>query len=134
MAIVNGMRLLGSIRKACGIVYREKGPGFSSSIYRECLNMELAIQQIPFYNDVEMDILYRGQMLQQKFRADLICFQDILVDVRTERALDRRHRRLARNYLRATGLSMAALVNFGSPYRLQWEWVERPKRRGPGMG
>ena len=53
-------------------------------------------------------------MLSQTFRVDLICHDHILVEVKAVKSLSGEHRAQVINYLKASGLRLGLLVNFGS--------------------
>jgi GxxExxY protein len=102
-------RILG----ACFEVYKEKGSGFVEPVYQECLELELASQNIEFLPRHEIRLSYKGHMLRQTYRADVICFGKVIVELKAVSALVDEHRAQVMNYLRATGLKVGLLVNFG---------------------
>ncbi|MBN2444454.1 MAG: GxxExxY protein [Spirochaetales bacterium] len=101
-----------TIRGAIFEVYKEIGPGFLESVYQECLEKEFLIQKIPFQRQVELKLSYKGEPLQQYFKADLICYNSIIIEVKAVKALDPIHKAQVMNYLNATGLRLGLLVNF----------------------
>jgi GxxExxY protein len=102
-------RILG----ACFEVYKEKGSGFVEPVYQECLELELASQNIEFLPRHEIRLSYKCHMLRQTYRADVICFGKVIVELKAVSALVDEHRAQVMNYLRATGLKVGLLVNFG---------------------
>lgn len=101
-------RILG----ACFEVYKEKGCGFVEPVYQECLGMELACQGIEFLAQQEIGLSYKGRPLRQAYRADLVCFGKVIVEIKAVSALTDEHRAQLMNYLRATGLKVGLLINF----------------------
>jgi GxxExxY protein len=95
-------------------VYRELGAGFLESVYQESLEREFISCGIPFVSQKELAITYRGQKLNQGFRADFICFDAVLLEIKAVREFAPEHRAQILNYLKATGLKVGLLVNFGS--------------------
>ena len=95
-------------------VYRTMGSGFLEAVYQECLEQELALRGIPFQSQVELDLVYKEVPLRQTYRADLVCYSSILVELKACRTFDPSHRAQVINYLRATGLHLGLLVNFWS--------------------
>ena len=95
-------------------VYKEIGAGFLESVYQECLEKELSRRAIPFQRQAEIGLAYKGESLQQYFVADLICFGSILVELKASKSLEPIHRAQVINYLKATGLRLGLLVNFGA--------------------
>jgi GxxExxY protein len=56
-------------------VYREMGCGFLEPVYQECLERELSLAGIPFRSQVELTLSYKGEVLQQTYIPDFICFE-----------------------------------------------------------
>ncbi len=56
---------------------------------------------------------YKGRLLTQTYRPDFVCFDHIIVELKAVRELAPEHRAQTLNYLKATGLQVALLVNFG---------------------
>jgi len=94
-------------------VYREMGCGFLESVYQECLEKELAMQGIPFVSQKELKLTYKGRPLRQTYRPDLICYDDIIVEVKALSNTTGEHTAQVLNYLKATGMRLGLLVNFG---------------------
>jgi len=67
-----------AIQGAIFEVYKEIGPGFLESVYQECMEKELRLKGIPFQRQVEINLNYKGELLDQYFKADLICYQSLL--------------------------------------------------------
>jgi len=97
---------------ACFEVYKEKGGGFVEPVYQECLEMELSARGIPFIAQREINLCYKGRMLNQTYRADFVCFDKVLVEIKAVNALADEHRAQVMNYLRATGMRVGLLINF----------------------
>ena len=102
-----------AILGACFAVYQDKGCGFLEAVYQECLEIELKARGVPFVSQPSMQLTYRGQTLKQVYVADFICFDRVLVEIKAVRALDPKHRAQTMHYLRATGIEVGLLVNFG---------------------
>ena len=60
-----------------------------------------------------LSLEYKGQSLRQTYRADFICFERIIVELKALGALNQEHRAQVLNYLRVTGYRLRLLVNFG---------------------
>lgn len=102
-----------AIRGAVFEVYREMGAGFLESVYQECMERELALREIPFECQKSIELSYKGETLEQTFRPDLICYGTIIVELKAVKEVADIHRAQLFNYLRATGLRLGLLVNFG---------------------
>jgi GxxExxY protein len=103
-----------AIQGAVFEVYREMGSGFLEAVYQECLEKELRRRDIPFIAQQELKLFYKGEELKQTYRPDLICCETILVELKALRDLTGEHRSQVLNYLKATGLRLGLLINFGN--------------------
>ncbi len=95
-------------------VYREMGCGFLESVYQECLEKELKKRGIPFVAQQELQLTYKGEPLQQTYRPDLICYGQIIVELKAVKDIAPEHKAQVINYLKATGMRLGLLVNFGT--------------------
>jgi len=108
---------------ACFEVYKEKGCGFLEAVFQECLQLELGLQRIPFEAQKIIPLAYKEIPMVQTYKADLICFGSVLVELKAVSELTDEHRAQVLNYLNATGLRLGLLVNFGHYPKLQWERI-----------
>lgn len=113
------------IRGAIFEVYREMGCGFLESVYQECLEIEFGKQEIPFVAQRELIPQYKGERLEQTFKPDFICFDQIIVEIKAVKELADEHRAQIHNYLKATSLELGLLVNFGHYPKAQIERIVR---------
>src|SRR5260370_37763712 len=113
------------IMGACFEVYREIGCGFTEPIYKECLELELGLQAIPFRSDCSLVLAYKGHKLEKHFELDFVCYELIVVDIKALAALTNEHRAQVHNYLKATDLKLGLLVNFGTYPKLEYERIVR---------
>jgi GxxExxY protein len=102
-----------AIQGAIFEVNMQMGAGFLEAVYQECLALEFQARRIPFRADVHLSLTYKGQSLRQSYRADFICYEKIIVELKALAALTPEHRAQVLNYLRVTGLKLGLLVNFG---------------------
>jgi len=109
-------------------VYGEMGCGFLEAVYQECLERELRERQIPFTPQPVLSIAYKGQSLRQTYQPDLICFDKIVLELKAVTGLAPEHRAQLHNYLKATGLPVGYLVNFGHYPKVEFERVVRTSR------
>jgi len=100
-------------------VYREMGSGFLEAVYHECLAIEFRRRNIRFEAQKNLSLAYRGVPLQQVYRADFVCFDAIVVELKVVRDLAPEHKAQVLNYLKATGLHLGLLVNFGHHARAE---------------
>jgi GxxExxY protein len=102
-----------AIQGAIFEVYRVMGCGFLEAVYQECLQLEFALRGIPFQAQEPLDLMYKGERLNQVYKPDFICYERIIVELKAVKEIDNAHRAQVHNYLNATGLKLGVLVNFG---------------------
>ena len=103
-----------AIRGAIYEVYKNLGAGFLEAVYQEALEMELSARRIPFRSQAEIEIQYKGKTLNQSYRADIICYGKIILELKAVKALLLEHEAQLQNYLRATGFRLGLLINFSN--------------------
>ena len=108
-------------------VHREKGCGFSEPVYQECMEIELADRKLPAEGQKEMPILYKKRRLKKTYIADFIAFGKIVVELKALDKLTSREESQVINYLKASGLEVGVLINFGAP-SLEWKRIVLTKR------
>jgi len=96
-------------------VHRQLGHGFLESVYQEALAIELAAREIPFKREVALPVKYKGQLLQCSYRADFVCFEEVVVELKAISQLTGMDEAQTINELKATNLHRALLINFGAP-------------------
>ncbi|MHC5116601.1 MAG: GxxExxY protein, partial [Planctomycetota bacterium] len=94
---------------------------FLESVYQECLEKELTAREIPFVAQPELKLAYKEQPLQQTYKPDLICYGKIIVELKAAKDISHEHRAQVINYLKATGLKLGIVVNFGHYPKVQIE-------------
>ena len=100
-------------------VYNTLGHGFLEAVYQECLELEFKKQGIPYEREKEIKIYYDGQELKQTYRADFVCYDKIIVELKAMSELDEAHHAQVYNYLHATNMKLGILLNFGSSEGLE---------------
>lgn len=102
-------------------VYNERGVGFLEEVYQECLEIEFELRGIPFTPQQELPLYYKGRLLKKKYRADFVCYDKIIVEIKALDRLTTNEEAQILNYLRATTRELGVLINFGSRNKLEWE-------------
>ena len=95
-------------------MYREMGHGFLESVYQECMARELKDRGVPFFAQPELKLLYKGQHLEQRYKPDFICYGKIIIELKSVKDILAEHKAQVINYLKASGIKLGLLVNFGS--------------------
>ena len=99
---------------ACMAVHRELGHGFLEPVYQEALSIEFQYQGIPYFREQELSIKYRGIELNKLYKADFVCYNSIVVELKAISELSNDHIAQLINYLKATNLKVGLLINFGT--------------------
>jgi GxxExxY protein len=94
-------------------VHRELGCGFLEAVYREALALESAQCEVPFQREVELPITYKSRRLAASYRADFVCFDSVVVEIKAISRLSGIEEAQIINYLKATGREIGILLNFG---------------------
>ncbi|MBP2159926.1 MULTISPECIES: GxxExxY protein [Asticcacaulis] len=95
-------------------VHRTLGHGFLEAVYHEAMVLELSQLNVPFLRECAFPISYKGMVLSCQYRADLVCFEAVLVELKALTRLTGDHEAQTLNYLKASGLKKALLINFGA--------------------
>jgi GxxExxY protein len=93
-------------------VHRILGPGFLEAVYQAALEHELTLRDIPFEAQKRLAVTYKGRLVGD-YVADLVVDGQIILELKAISALTKAHEAQAHNYLAATGLRLAILLNFG---------------------
>jgi len=107
-----------AIRGALFEVHKNLGIGFIEEVYQMALEMELALCGVPFEPQKEFTLSYKGVALPKTFRADVVCYGKIILELKAVKALLPEHEAQLINYLRVSNLKMGLLVNFHSTEKL----------------
>jgi GxxExxY protein len=94
-------------------VHRQLGQGFLEAVYQKALAYELTLRGIPFEEQKVLSVYYKGELVGE-YKADFVTDGKIILELKSVSAISNAHRAQARNYLAATGLRLATLINFGA--------------------
>jgi GxxExxY protein len=95
-------------------VHNELGCGFLEKVYENALALELGQRGIDAEQQKEVVVYYRGNLVG-RFCADVLVEGTVLVEIKAANGIDDVHMAQCLNYLRATGLPLCLLLNFGNP-------------------
>ncbi len=93
-------------------VHRILGEGFLESVYEEGLAIELDLRKVSFERQKGIDVLYKERLAKQ-FVCDFLVGEKVLVELKAIKAITGVEEAQVLNYLRATGLEVGLLINFG---------------------
>ena len=99
---------------ACMKVHRSLGAGFLEAVYEEALEREFQNLKIPFKRQVKLDLYYGNQKLTKQYRADFICYDEIIVEIKAVSLIPTAFYAQLQNYLKCTNIELGMLINFGT--------------------
>lgn len=102
-------------------VHKILGSGFLEAVYQEALEYELSLRKTPFVSQQPLKIQYKTHILNKEYIADLVCFDSIIVELKALQRLTGHEESQIINYLKATGMRVGLLINFGSSGKLEWK-------------
>ncbi len=100
---------------ACMKVHRELGSGFLEAVYDEALKKEFMKSEIPFKSQVKLKVFYEGEQLKKYYIADFICYDKIILEIKSINQVPVVFYAQIKNYLTATKMELGMLINFGQP-------------------
>jgi len=108
-------------------VHNELKDGFLEPVYQEAMEIELTKRAIPFSPQQEIPIKYKDQLLKKTYVADFVAFEKIIVEIKALDHLSGREEAQLLNYLKASGMELGLLINFGAR-KLEWKRMVRSKK------
>lgn len=101
-------------------VHNEYGFGISEGVYEEALCIELG-NEYGYETEAQCDlpVYYKGQLLEKRFRLDIVVEKDVIVELKALEAILPEHRAQLYNYLRLTKKPVGILLNFGKSVRAE---------------
>ncbi len=112
---------------ACMKVHRALGPGFLEAVYEEVVEKEFIVQNIPYKRQVKLDLYYEGVQLKKYYRADFVCYDSIIVELKAVTQIPSVLYAQLQNYLKCTNMELGMLINFGTP-SLTYKRIVNPKK------
>jgi GxxExxY protein len=93
-------------------VHRTLGNGFLESVYEEALAIEFDLRKVRYERQKGIDVFYKG-LLAKQFVCDFLAGEKVLVELKAIKAITNIEEAQILNYLRATGIEVGLLINFG---------------------
>jgi len=94
-------------------VINELGAGFLESVYERALLVALKEKGLSAQSQVPLKVMFRGQSVGD-FIADIIVEGKVLLELKAGKSLSAEHQAQTINYLKATGIELGLLINFGN--------------------
>ena len=90
------------------------GYGFSEAVYKDAMEMEFGTNNLLYRREEELSVNYKGKKLQHRFFADFICYNQIILEVKScDKGITEDHLAQTLNYLRVSGHTIGWIINFG---------------------
>jgi len=102
-------------------VHKTLGPGFLEAVYHEALEIESVGRGLRFESHKKLVICYKGRELAKAYEADMVFNGKMCAELKAIDCLTGREEAQVLNYLKATGLRVGVLINFGSHGKLEWK-------------
>ena len=103
-------RIIGCAFRVSGVL----GAGFLEKVYQNALLAELTDNGLLVEKEYAIAVRYKGRVVGEYF-ADLLVNRQVIIEVKAVQALTEIHQAQLLNYLKATGLRLGLLLNFGTP-------------------
>jgi len=115
-------RIIGSCMK----IHAQLGCGFLESVYQEALEKQFINDGIPYKREQTLKIQFDGENLKKTFKADFVCYDKIIVELKAKPFIHEDNIRQTSNYLGATNFKLGLVVNFGEK-SLKYKRVLNPR-------
>jgi GxxExxY protein len=109
-------RIVGSAMEVHGIL----GPGFLEAVYQESLSIELNLRGIPFIEQPQLNLEFKGTLLKSKYIPDFLCYDEIIVEIKAMKKCGQNEEAQIINAIKSARKKLGVLINFGEP-SLYWK-------------
>ena len=99
---------------SCMKVHAELGCGFLESVYQEALEKQFTKDGIPYIREKLLKIQFDGENLKKTVKADFVCYEKIIVELKAQPFIHSDNLKQATNYLNATKFQLGIVINFGA--------------------
>jgi len=102
----------GKIIGAAIEVHKELGPGLLESVYEACPCHELKIQGVSFDSQVDLPIIYKGEITDKTYRVDLFVENCVIVELKAVDTISPIHEAQLFTYMKLLNINLGLLINF----------------------
>ena len=95
-------------------VHRESRCGFLEAVYQDAFEREFQYLKIPHKREVRLPVYYRGEQLNSNYQTDFICFDSVIVELKTLQSLSANGEVQVINHLKSSNLHRTLQLDFGS--------------------
>lgn len=98
---------------SCMKVHSELGAGFLESVYQEALERQFIKDGVPYVREKVLKINFDGEQLKKTFKADFVCYDKIIVELKAASFIHSDNVQQTKNYLKTTKFELGLVINFG---------------------
>lgn len=96
-------------------LHKEVGPGLLEAVYQKLMVASLTDRGLSVRSEVVVPISYKGVVIDNAFRADLIVEDRLLIELKSVERMAPVHAKQVLTYLRLLEMPLGLLMNFGQP-------------------
>ena len=100
---------------ACFEVHNILGHGFKEAVYKDALELEFQKVDVPYQREKAYTMFYKEQKLKHYFIADFVVYDSIILEIKIGNYIGDPYLKQTLNYLKASGLRLGMIINFGKP-------------------
>ena len=104
-------------------VHNVLGGGLAEEIYQQSLELELGLREIPYRRKQQLQVYYKGALLDVKYVPDFVVYDRIVVELKSLSSLCGEHEAQLMNYMRVTRSPIGYLINFGPIGKLEYKRI-----------
>ena len=93
-------------------VYKVLGYGFLEKVYHKALVVELKLRRLPIEEEYAIKVIYKNETVGEYY-ADIFVERKVIVEIKVDDKYNSQHEAQLLNYLKATGIKIGLLINFG---------------------
>ena len=93
-------------------VYKVLGYGFLEKVYHKALVVELKLRRLPIEEEYAIKVIYKNEIVDEYY-ADIFVERKVIVEIKVDDKYNSQHEAQLLNYLKATGIKIGLVINFG---------------------
>lgn len=94
-------------------VHKILGKGFNEIVYKDALEVEFKMNNIPYEREKKFELTYKNILLPRQYNADFVAYDKIILEAKAIESLTDSNIKQTLNYLAASKMKLGLLVNFG---------------------
>lgn len=98
-------------------VYNQLGFGFSEKVYENAMMIKISQKSLTAAQQTPVNVFFEKQLVGEYF-PDLLVENKVIVELKAVSSLSKAHEAQLVNYLKATGIKVGLLVNFGEKLKI----------------